>query len=93
MAEAQNWTTAAAMLLPEILWPCMGVAVRYKDAIKEKPSFERSRMEAYASSADMESEKRHVTCCPSCNKLLHLDMFSVKPIHVTAVSLCFSLIL
>ena len=59
---AQSWTNAAAVLLPEIYWPCMGVSERYIAAIKEQPSFVRSRVDAYASTADLESEKRHVTC-------------------------------
>ncbi|BDA50005.1 hypothetical protein COCOBI_15-1330 [Coccomyxa sp. Obi] len=71
MLEAERWTDSKAMLLPEIYWPCLGVATRYSAAINEDPSFEHTRMPAYASSADLDSEKRHVMCA-HCDQMYHL---------------------
>ncbi|CAL8465477.1 g5013 [Coccomyxa elongata] len=87
MAQSQSWANAAAMLLPEIYWPCMGVAAQYIAAIKEEPSFVFSRVEAYASSADLASEKRHVMCCLSFNGFCILTCSLTSPSMMTAVLL------
>lgn len=70
MDVVDSWTNPRAMLLPETFRPCMAVLAHYSAAIKEDPSFLLSRMDAYASAADLESETRHVMWCLSCNWLL-----------------------
>ncbi|BDA50008.1 hypothetical protein COCOBI_15-1360 [Coccomyxa sp. Obi] len=60
MHQAEKWTDPKRLLLEEIYWPCMGVAARYRAAMKKDPSFVHSMMEAYASVEDLEREKRHV---------------------------------
>lgn len=67
MDEVESWTDAQTMLLPQTYWPCLGVAAYHKAAIKQNPCFAYSRMPTYASSADLECEKRHVMCCLSHN--------------------------
>ncbi|BDA50000.1 hypothetical protein COCOBI_15-1280 [Coccomyxa sp. Obi] len=72
MDEAESWTHPMAFILPHNYWPCLGVAARYKATIRKEPSFAQRRMRAYASPADLDSEKRHVKCCPSYKWCLHL---------------------
>ncbi|BDA50006.1 probable programmed cell death protein 2 at C-terminar half [Coccomyxa sp. Obi] len=69
MEKVESWTNPMAMLLPEIYWPCLGVTACYSTAIKEDPSFGH-RMPAYASSADLSREERHVMCAV-CDKMCY----------------------
>ncbi|BDA50003.1 hypothetical protein COCOBI_15-1310 [Coccomyxa sp. Obi] len=62
MEVAEKWTNPKTIVPPETYWPCLGVAARYSAAVKKDPSFGHTRMPAYASSADLDSEKRHVMC-------------------------------
>ncbi|CAL8465478.1 g5014 [Coccomyxa elongata] len=65
MEQAESWTNPKTMLPPETYWPCLGVAKSYSAAIKRVASLLQSMIQAYASSSDLDSEKRHVMCCSS----------------------------
>ncbi|BDA50001.1 hypothetical protein COCOBI_15-1290 [Coccomyxa sp. Obi] len=63
MDQAESWTNPKTLsFLPDIKWSCLGVAARYKAVIEEDPSFVHRMLKAYASLADLESEKRHIMC-------------------------------
>lgn len=72
MDAAESWTHPTAFIMPHNYWPCLGVVARYRAAIKKDPSLAHRTIRAYASSADLDSEKRHVKCCPSHKWRLHL---------------------
>lgn len=84
MEQAESWTNPKTMLPPEMYSPCLGVAARYSTAIKRDASLVHSMIQAYASSSDLDSEKRHVMCCSS-HKLSCIFTF-----HNCASDRCFS---